>query len=185
MQLFSDESALLIRNWETVRDILNAEKQLRKELNSCLVSLEKELVRRQRLINGWVFVKHADNQVYISNKKWVSENQYIVWIGVEYFNPDNVFGNDIPPNLYIWTPRKHYDLAKELIEQLQESDFEIYGDVDNREKSGYIVRYAVRKYLEEEDLDEYVISIRSQILEFMTHYMDVLDKLNSVIEKYI
>jgi hypothetical protein len=185
MSVFSEESLLLIKNWDTVEDILKAHERLGEELASLLLSIESELARYDWWSrDGWTFVPYQRLQVYISNQKWrLPSGNFAVWIGVEGFTSSAIFGMGSPPTLYVWVGGKQYDLARILAERIEESEGEVLGDIDRRE-SGYAVKHAVRKCLPEEaeGFDEVV---RSQISDFFVHYAKVLWRLDAVIEAYL
>lgn len=95
MTRLSEESLLLIENWDTVEDILKAVDRLKGEISSVLHSVESELVTQDWWQDGWCFVPHRNNQVYISKESWRSKG-YVVWIGVERFDPERLFGSSPP-----------------------------------------------------------------------------------------
>ena len=66
MSWLSEESLLLVRNWDTFEDILKAEKRLRGELSHLLFSIESNLRHHDWWEDGWHFVQHREDQVYIS-----------------------------------------------------------------------------------------------------------------------
>jgi len=80
MSIFSEESKLLAKNWDTVEDIFNAEKRLRKEMSSLLLSIESELVKNNWWWrDGWVFNQYQESQVYISNQHWQINDTFAIW----------------------------------------------------------------------------------------------------------
>ncbi len=182
MTLFSEESKLLIENWDAVEGILEAEKQLHVELSSVLRSVEPELVARDWWQAGWAFVL-SDEQAYISKHCWQVEDNYAVWIGIENFSPESIFGMETPPSLYVWVSGKRNDLAQMLAEKIRKSKSKLLGEIDNR-VSGYVVRLAVKKYLPG-DLDHYVQDVKTQVIGFLTHYAEVLSQFDSEIKTYL
>jgi hypothetical protein len=151
MKKFSEESILLVKNWDTVRDIFEAEKQLGEDLSSLLFSMESELKKKDWWRDGWAFVKAEKGEVYISNEKWRSNDKFVVWIGVEGFVPESVFGRKASPTLYVYVPEKrYYDLAEMLAEEFDKGEYEIVGEIDHRSKN-YVVKHTVRKWLAGED----------------------------------
>lgn len=96
MNQLSEESQLLVENWETVEDILDAVDHLEEELSSLLTSVESDLAEQDWWEDGWRFVPHRDDQVYIAREDWRVEHRFLIWIGVEKFVPKRVFGTRSP-----------------------------------------------------------------------------------------
>lgn len=183
MNIFSEESKLLVKNWDTVEDIFNAEKRLRKEMSDLLLSIEPQLSKNSWWQNGWVFNQYQESQVYISNQHWQINNDFAIWIGVENFTPTHIFGVESPPTLYVWTAKKQYDLAQMLVEQIEKSEYKVLGEVDHR-VSGYVVKANVKKCLPEE-VEEFGEVTRKQIVDFFTHSARLLWNLNTTIQNYL
>lgn len=183
MAVFSEESRLLIEHWNTVEEIFEAEKRLRMEINSILLSVKPEIAGQEWWQTGWKFVEHGESQVYISNRNWQVDDDYVVWIGIENFNPEAVFGMEAPSSLYVWVSGKRNDLAQMLTDKIQQIDAELLGELDNRQ-SGYVVRQAVKKYLLGET-EHYGDAVKEQIMNFFVHYAKVVWKLDSEIRRYL
>lgn len=182
MTQLSEESLLLVENWETVEDILKAIDRLKTELSSVLHSVESELVEQDWWHNGWRFVPHHSNQAYISRESWKRKG-YVVWIGVERFDPERLFGSAPPAQFYVWTHNKYHDLAQALGEAIEESEEDVLGDVDQTQ-SGYIVTYPVSKYLPG-DIDGFQDSVRREVLGFFGYWGQLLSNFDGIIEDYI
>ncbi len=185
MGYFSEESMLLIRNWDAVHDILHAEKQLRNELYNLFHSIEADLSHNEWWQDGWVFFKNAaSSEVYISRRNWRAEDEFIIWIGVEGCIPDRIFGDESPANCYVYIPGKRYELATKLAKWVAEGEDTVLGQVDSRSSSGYVIRHAIRQCLPEE-VDGFEEVIRSQIVHFFTHYANTLTSLDETIQEYL
>jgi hypothetical protein len=183
MSWLSEESLLLAKNWDTVEAIFEAEQRLRRELTSILHTVEQELSKREWWKDGWVFVRHQDSQVYVSQVKWQVGDVYTVWIGVEGFAPRAIFGMESPPMLYVWVARKEYELAQALAREIEKIEEEVLGELDHR-ATGYVVKHGVSKCLPEE-VDGYAERVCHQIVEFFAHYAQVLWQLDGIIEDYL
>jgi hypothetical protein len=181
--MLSEESLLLVKNWDTVEEIRRAEKQLRRELSSILRSLKPELVEKDWWENGWFFVEHRENQVYIGNQSWRENDNFLVWIGVEKFDPERISGGESPPILYVWVWGKHYDLAQMLIQWIGESKHEVLGELDLA-SNAYVVRSTLRRCLPEE-AEAFGEAVREQIMTFFAHYAKVLWSFDAEIRAYI
>lgn len=184
---FSEESLLVAKNWETVADIVKAVEKLRNELAKLLRSLEADLVKQDWWNEGWEAVENSVSEAYIANERWdlgSTYSDYAVWIGVEGFSPERIFGQETPPILYVWVSNRRNDLAQRLAKELgQSGDWEILGEIDTR-ATGYVVRDYVQKCLPEE-VETYGEIIRPQIIEFLSHYADVMMQLAPIIQNYL
>ena len=184
MGIFTDESVLLIKNWEVVRDIFTAEKRLCSELSNFLYSIEADLRKIDWWQDSWVFTKHSGSQISISKREWKVDDEYIVWIGVEEFVPESLFGYEAQARLYVWVLSKWHDLAIKLATQLYEKESNIIGEIDRKTSSGYVVRHAITPCFPEE-IDHFEDMTRIQIINFFTHYASILDKYSEVIKESI
>ncbi len=178
--MFSEESLLLIENWDTVEDMLAAVEGLRDELFAILESLHADLKGTDWWRDGWTFARTGKTQVYMSNEAWRCDDEYAVYIGVEGFSPEGVFGSAAPPSLYIWVSGERYELVQRLAEAIEGGGREVIGEIDRKPSSGSVVRQPVRKCLPGE-VETYAVIVRKQILSFFEHYALVLDDLDGVI----
>jgi hypothetical protein len=183
MAQLSEESLLLVENWETVEDILKAVDRLTAEVSSVLHSVESELVEQDWWEQGWYFVPYRDNQVYISREDWKLTKSYLIWIGVERFDPERLFGTPSPPQFYVWVLKKHSQLAAALAEAIAESEEDVLGEVDHTQ-SGYVVKHPVPKYLPGE-IDGFEESVIRQIARFFAHWAQALSSFDEMIQHYI
>lgn len=185
MGIFSEESILLIKNWEAVSGILIAEKGLRNELTKFLYSIESDLKNTDWWQDWYVFTKHSVYEVSISKRDWQVSDNPVVLIGVEGFVPESLFGFESQARLYVFVAEKrYYELAKKLAEEIGEVEDDVIGEIDRRTTSGYVIRHAVTQCLPEE-IDDFEDMIRSQIINFLTHYARVLDRHNELIKEYL
>lgn len=182
MAIFSDESILLIKNWEAVRDILTAEKQLRRELSNFLHSIEVDLKKLGWWSHEWAFIKPGELQIAISKHEWKVGNEFAVWIGTEGLAPESLFGYESHAQLYVWVLGKRYNLVSKLVAQLSDNESSIIGEIDRKTSTGYVVRHAVSPCFPEE-VDNFEDMTRSQIVDFFTHYAHILDRYNELIKE--
>ena len=96
---FSEESEFVIHNWSTIEKLLSSISVARTELNNLALNLENELANRDWWTDDLVFNSKG---LYISNKKWQVDAFYRVWIGVEGFTIEGLFGNNYPAQCYLW-----------------------------------------------------------------------------------
>lgn len=182
MGIFTDESVLLIRNWEVVRDIFTSEKKLRNELSNFLYSIRGDLRKMDWWSNEWAFIESSGTQLAISKHEWKVGDEFAVWIGVEDFVPESLFGYESFTRLYVWSPGKRQNLTSKLAAQLREKESDIIGEIDQKTSSGYVVRHAVTPCLPEE-IDSFEETTRSQIVKFFAHYAKILERYNSSIRE--
>jgi hypothetical protein len=165
---------------------MKAVEKLRSELNKLLRSLGADLVKQDWWNDGWEAVENNVSEGYIANERWdlgSDYSDYAVWIGVEGFSPERIFGQESPPILYVWISNRRNDLAQRLAKELEQGDWEILGDTDTR-ATGYVVRDSVKKCLPEE-IETYGETVRPQIIEFLSHYAEIMMQLDPIIQDYL
>lgn len=183
MAWLSKESLLVAENWNTVENILKAKERLGRELSKLLLSLEPELVQQGWWEDGWHFVRYRESQVYISREQWRPRKRFLIWIGVEQFSPERVFGESSSPQLYVWVQKWHRDLAQVLADAIEEREGDPLGEVDHN-KTGYVVKQDLQSCMPEE-VETFSDVARGQILDFFVHYAGVLSELEDVIQEHI
>ncbi len=183
MSWLSEESLLLAKKWETVEDILEAVQRLDGELTQLLVSVGRELSEQGWWDDGWRFIEHRNDQIFISSEDWRVGGRFLIWIGVERFRPRRVLGTGGAPQLYVWVGRKQHGLAQRLAGAIEEEEGETLGDIDHG-ANGYVVTHPVRKCVPGE-VEGYDESVRGQIAGFFAHYAAVLSGLDGMIQEHI
>ena len=183
MSWLSEESLLLAENWDTVEDILRARNRLGSELSELLLSVESQLSQRDWWEDGWCFIQHRKDQVYISRQQWRPGKSFLIWIGVEQFSPERVFGESSSPQLYVWVLRKHRDLAQVLADAIEEREGEPLGELDHNQ-TGYVVKQDLQSCMPEE-VAVFDDVARAQIVDFFIHYAEVLSDFDHVIREHI
>ena len=183
MSWLSKESLLVAENWDTVENILRAKERLGRELSKLLVSLEAELSQQDWWEDGWHFVRYREGQVYMSREQWRPRKSFLIWIGVERFSPECVFGESSSPQLYVWVQKSHRDLAQILADAIEEREGDPLGEVDHN-KTGYVVKHDVQSCMPEE-VEAFDDVARGQIVDFFAHYAEVLSDLDNVIQEHI
>lgn len=184
MTVLSPETLLIAKNWDTVEEILKAKEKLESEFSQLLQSIEPELAKTDWWSDGWVFVNRNREQVYISKPAWKVEDTYVLWIGVEIFNPSAIFGVGQPAQLYVWSPQKHRPLAQRLVEKLAQKEELILGEIDNRSANTYVVRQEIRKWLPDA-ADTFGPETRQEIIDFFTHYARMFGPLEQLVQDYL
>jgi hypothetical protein len=184
MTVFTKESLLIAKNWDTIEDIHKAEQQLRQDLSNLLLSLKTDLTRFEWWSDDWNFKQPDETQIYISNKIWKNTkgSYYTLWVGIEDFEPENIFGMAAVPTLYVWVYGRR-DLAQALATELNHSKWEVLGELDTR-ANDYVVKKRVKKCLPEE-VETYPDTARQQIVDFMAHYANILIELDPIIQEHL
>lgn len=121
---FSEESKLLLNNWEAYHDIKSAGEKLPKELSKYLELLFNKFKTSSWWSSEWhVGLKDGD-QAYIFHDEW-RDNKGVafVWIGLEQFTPERVFGEEGSALLYVWV---RDDQDHELVRKLRDK-LPVYG----------------------------------------------------------
>jgi hypothetical protein len=183
MSWLSEESLLIAENWDTVESILRARSRLASELSQLLLSVESELTQHDWWQDGWRFIQHRKDQVYISRQQWRPRRSFVIWIGVEQFSPERVFGESSSPQLYVWVQKWHRDLGQVLADAIEEQEGDPLGEVDHN-KTGYVIRQDLQSCLPEE-VGAFDDVARGQIVDFFVHYAEVLSELDDVIQGHI
>lgn len=178
----STESVYVAQNWHTIMEIIGAVQTLRGEMERELLSLREDLAARPWWANDWAFVVRDTAQVFVSKECWKSGDQCLVWIGVERFRPEGVFGDDDPPELYVWVAGKRYGLASELAETLGDGDGP--GEIDQKPGSAYVVRQPVAKCLPDA-VEGYLPQAREQIVTFLDHYARMADAWDPIVRRHL
>ncbi len=184
MRGVSEEALFIARNWETVEDILTATQRLRDELATVARSAVQSLADRSWWSEGWELKTSGQSQAYMYREHWVADSIAALWVGIEQFTPESVFGAASPPLLYVWRPAAFSALGQELAAALDAGGHVVIGELDSRPTSGYMVRHYVQKCLPEE-LDGFAERATGQIVEFMEHYAKVLMRLDDVIRRHV
>ncbi len=179
MKIFSDESKLLAKNWETYQELLKAEQKLRTELQEFLQSLEAELVKNPWWQNQWNFINYGETEIYISNGNWISNyDEYVILIGLEGLTPERLFGMDNPPILYVKS--SDYSLGELLIEKLKEEEDLKQGEIDYS-SSRYLVTHPLKVLPNE--VEKFDKVVRQPALDFLSYYATTLEKYTDLVQK--
>ncbi len=184
MDTFSEESQLLISNWETVEDIIRAKERLATELSAFLASLESDLKKEPWWPGDWEFVEWSETVVFIENAKWQVGGEAAIEIGVDNFTPEAVFGMAKPPGLYIWAGRVLPKLRDRLITEIEQREGDDMGSAQISNKKKCVLEQPLRKCLPGEG-EDCVNQIREQIVGFLRHWAGVLSDLDSTINEYL
>lgn len=181
MDSLSEELIMLARNWPVIERLYKADIRLRGELKDLLRSLQPELERQPWWDQGWVFMSDRDG-VYITKERWKRGDTYVIWVGIEYFTVEGLFGEEGPPRVYVWVaapfPRVTADLAETLTTRAGKPDEKAGG------QRGYIVQFRKGVTLAD-DFAGYWTALRTDLLEFFAFYAGQLDQRDDAITRAI
>ena len=165
---FSDASRLLVQNWDVVKEVHKAEGELSARLRDFLFAFEQRFAKCQWWGADWRFIREADTQIYIGHNAWKRTDGYAIWIGVENFSAEALFGTDTFASLYVWVEGKRPQLVSALRRTL-EDETDIIGGIQTRGNSAYVVITPLRKCLPEE-LDTFDDVVGTPIVDFFSSY---------------
>ncbi len=173
---FSEESTFLIKNWSQVEQFHNAENNLRKEVSDLLHSIERVLLDRDWWDHRLSFNSKSQDQVYISKSDWTKRNYNLIWIGVENFTIERLFGGDFPPRcfLYCLNVGDREQIRSELLKIMRQDDnFRDY----LTDKKGYVLIKHIKKYTDAQ-YEEFAAG------EPLNEIADFIEKVYQKIEGY-
>ena len=183
MSTFTDESRLLIDNWDTVEDILEACDRLGEELMAVLLSLESDLGQMDWWNELWHFEQGRGSQVHISHENWKTDRGYAILIGVWHMEPEYVFGSG-GPGLYVYVGGGNSELRAELVDGLQDRGDSLPGEVDTRGSSNSAAVQGMNRYIGG-DIEKYIAETKEQILSFFSAYAKRLLEINERIQQHL
>lgn len=142
---FSEDSVFLLKNWHQVEKFHNAESNLRKEVSNLLHSLEGVLSDKYWWDHRLSFYSKSQDQVYVSRSDWTKGNNNLIWIGVENFTIERLFGSVFPPRcfLYCLNVGNREKIRIELLQTMREDDYFRNYITD---KKGYVLIKNIKKY---------------------------------------
>lgn len=171
MNAFCEESRFILTKWNEVAEVMKAVEVCRSELAGYLVSLETVLKAETWWRPALKFVKHADDECYISRKDWADDSgAFVIWIGVYSFTAEAIFGGAEPPSCYLWLQQRAGELAEPLTARVKR-DPELNRLVATGTygvKSRYLLQKKLRRWHQEE-FDEFASGAPlREIAEFMS-----------------
>lgn len=170
-ELFDSQTEFLARRWESFQTATKWEKRLAEQLTSALGSLETNLREEDWWTNQWEFVRYKPQQVYISHADWALDEEerglrHRVWIGIEEFGANYILGDEGPPSLYVWAPRR---LGDALVDRLRET-LRLEGRLKgNPGRTPYIASNVLGP-ISGRSLGEYFEYVRTECIAWFSHY---------------
>lgn len=178
MNHLSEESLLLIRNWDAYQDILKSGERLKTELNAVRSAIEGRMRKQDWWNAKWVLFKNDAEQIAFTDSRWEIEDGHLIWVGVEGWKADALFGDASPPFMYVWIDGKQPELKAELQRVIKASGKAMLGDFPKAQTS-YVVEKSLSKCLPEEidKLEDLVLSPLSEFCEFYSRFFDEFDRV--------
>jgi len=151
---FSEENIFVIKNWEIIQKLKNAEGEVKKHFPKYLMELKTILLDKEWWNDNLIFKLADDQQAYISINDWKVNQGYAIWIGVEGFNPDNFFGVTGNATCYLWVldNDQKTKIISELKNNFEKDDH--YGE-HIATKGNYVIEKVMKKY-EPEEIDDFI-----------------------------
>ena len=168
---FSQASRLIVRNLNIVKEIHKAEGELAECLRKFLFTFKSRFEQCRWWGDKWHLKLENDTQIYLAHSAWKRADEYAIWIGIESFSVEAVFGTD-PTSalLYVWVSGQRPQLVSALRRNLGE-ETDIKGDVQTKANSAYVVQKRLRKCLPEE-LDTFDDVVVAPVLDFFSCYAE-------------
>ena len=176
----SDEARLLIQNWEVYQEVRLIEAELNGQLRALLYSLEDDLRKEAWWDHTCIFNRYQDRQIYIANTAWGTDGTPSIWIGIENYSVDTIFGLADTAGMYLWVQGGRTDLVTAL-RKLVESWDDMPGALEQKQNNSYVVRDAVRKCLPDE-LDSFDEIVRLPILKFLSYFGSRKESITEVLK---
>lgn len=161
---FSEESIFFLQNWGTIEKLMSSENNFKKEFSEFLYSIKEILENKDWWNSELVFKKQDMSQIYLSKMNWFQDDGYSIWIGVEGFSPEKLFGIDTPPECYLWVMGDKKDKIMDDLLQIFRNHDELKKYVVT--SGGYVLRKLLRKFAEEEYKDFISGTSLNEITEF-------------------
>ena len=166
MAHFSEESKFVMKNYDTIEEIIAARAALDQELTEALNSLEGDLQRSDWWESGWEF-RSGPGEAWVSRQQWRIPDDHAVAIGIENFTADGLFGRGEAAQLYVWVPKALPKLNERLLAALAVNEEELPGDLA-RKINGYVLTATIAKCPPgAPDPEDYLEEVREQTLEFI------------------
>ena len=196
MSKFTEESLLLIRNYDAYQDIEKAWKHLTPALRSLFPNIKKRLQKESWWKDKWEL---ADQLTYPEAIQFSFCDKIngdgAIWVIIESLTPDRIFGNAESPSMAIWIceNEKRKEICEELHEIIKSGSNSWLGDfIKPNSKNPYVLQKNMSTTLPEEieKLNEKTLApwledlIFAQFAGFSEFYSKYFEQFNMVAIKY-
>lgn len=184
MEAFSEESLLIMGNWETVSAIMQAVQRLNGELASIIRRVRRQVEGQPWWSREWIWEDYSGgNGLHVCHRGWRSKaGASAALIELAGFTADGVLGLGAAPTLAVWSSNR--EISRHLLDQLEECGAASIGELDRARDNNYVIRHAVQKCLPEE-VESYADQASEQILGFVSHYATALWGLDDKIRAHL
>lgn len=180
--MLSNETALLAEHWDAVEDVFATEQKLRAELTGFLNSLQHTVKKEKWWSDDWHFKLQDHEQAYIAHTKWRTKSDFVLWIGVERFSPNVLFGRESAPALYLWV-KDNAQLTEELRRLVKDKQLLIPGELAEK-PHGYVARQFIPKCLAPE-VKRFEEFVGKPIIDFFSACAAQEKLLSSKVAQYL
>jgi hypothetical protein len=182
----TNESQLLVKNWDAYQDILKARKGLEKDFSKLLARLAERLQKQEwwdKDKTGWS-VWLSGNEFCFSEHKWEVNDNHLIIVGVEYFDPDKFLGDEQGhPLLYVYVTERYPELNAEL-HKIIKSKKHLINELNPKPADQCIVRKEMDNCLPEE-IDTLEERAFKQLSDFCRNYSQLFGEFDKVAQKYL
>ena len=182
-RVFSKGVRLLIQNWDLLDEIQRAKEDLGRTVSEALLSLQGSLKKEDWWSSEWTFENYSEAQVWLWHSSWAVDSATLLWLGVENFTPNSIFGGTGSPQAYLYiSGSENRDLLRPLTEFVEGLEGKP-GEADQKGTNLYVVRKATPKCLFEE-LDRFDEITLDPILRFFRFYGERGEEIGEIIQDH-
>ena len=185
MMKLSNESLLLIKNWDAYQDILLAKKGLEYDFAKLLGSLVGRLQKQDWWEKNEWAVWQDGIDFSFSDHRWLVGDNHLILVALDGFTPDRVIGDSQhPPLLNVWVKDKIPELNAELHKIITQNGKLVIDGLSSSVSDQTIVRNNLNSCLPEE-IDTLEETAFNQLSEFCRNYAQLFDEFDKVAQKYL
>jgi len=187
MNKFSEESRLLIRNYDAYKDIVDAGERLKSEIKAVLPIIAKRLRSQTWWNSKWEMLDPQTTQNSIQICFWEDgEEGHFIWVMVDNLTPDAIFGNKQPAfmTLWIYEGGKRPDLKLAVNRVMEPRCTSLIGEWDKSLKNPSVIVERLPKF-SLENIDTLEDSIFTKFSGFIKYYSQFAGDFNKAVEKHL
>lgn len=182
MSHFSDESHLIVRNWDAYQDIIKAGEHLKLELTRVRSSIGERLRKEKWWSSNLVCSDPFHDELSFSDCRWGKGDGHLIWIGVSNMTTDSFFGDAPPPSFYVWIAEKLPELKVEMQQIVSSSGKQPVGGFSP--KPGMVVEKSLSKCLPEQ-IDKLEDMLFASVAEFYEFHVQFFNEFDKAAQKYL
>jgi len=180
----SNESLLLLKNWDAYQDVLSAKEGLENEFAKLLGRLVERLQKQDWWKKNQWYVWRDSIDFVFSDHRWKNGDNHLIVVGVDKFTPDRLLNDsEKPPLLFVYVNGKFPDLYEELRIIIKKGkSFE--GELNPSPNDPNIIKKYLNSCLPEE-IDLLEETAFNQLAQFCKYYGELFEEFNKVAQKYL